>query len=95
MIVRIVRMSFKPNKVEDFIATFKASKNKIRSFNGCRHLALHMDVKEDNIYYTVSHWDSSNHLEAYRASELFKSTWAVVKPLFNDQPLAYSLEEFE
>lgn len=88
-------MSFKPDKVGDFMDMFKRSKKKISAFSGCHHLALHRDQHEVNVYFTVSHWESSKHLELYRKSDLFKSTWGQVKPLFNAEPLAYSLTEVD
>lgn len=95
MIIRIVRMSFKPDKVADFLNIFKASKSSIRAFEGCNHLSIYRDLHHSNIYFTVSHWETADNLETYRQSELFKSTWAKVKPFFEDAPRAYSLGDFE
>lgn len=93
MITRIVRMSFQPEKVKEFLLIFNQSMVKIRDFEGCHQLGLHPDVNHKNIYYTISYWETTAHLEAYRKSELFNSTWEKVKPLFNDKPQAYSLSE--
>lgn len=91
MIIRIVRMSFQPEKVNEFRQIFNDSKSKISGFEGCQHLALHQDLKSSNVFFTISYWESDSHLELYRNSDLFKATWGKVKPLFNDQPTAYSL----
>ncbi len=91
MITRIVRMSFLPDKTGDFRKIFEASEMKIRQFKGCNHLNLFRDKDHPNVYFTLSHWESEEDLEAYRKSALFTSTWAKVKPLFNDNPKAYSL----
>ena len=93
MMIRIVRMSFDPNKVNEFLRVFDTSKEKIRAFDGCQYLSLNKDHTRANVYYTLSHWQSTQHLEAYRESELFKTTWAAVKPMFNEMPQAFSLEK--
>lgn len=91
MINRIVRMSFVPEKVEDFIKVFESSKNQIAAFEGCMGLTLLRDSKEPNVLFTYSYWQSEDHLNKYRFSELFKSTWAQTKVLFNTKPQAWSL----
>ncbi|XOV93912.1 MAG: putative quinol monooxygenase [Bacteroidota bacterium] len=93
MITRIVRMSFQPEKVSEFLTIFSQSMSQIRGFEGCHHLNLHQDMSQNNVFYTVSHWETESHLEAYRESELFNQTWKKVKPLFNDRAKAYSLSE--
>jgi quinol monooxygenase YgiN len=95
MIKRIVRLSFHPEKTQDFEKIFDDSKMKIIAFDGCKHLELCRDTSKKNIYYTVSHWDSEHHLNDYRNSELFTITWAKTKSLFNDRPSAYSLDSLQ
>jgi quinol monooxygenase YgiN len=92
MINRIVRMSFDPAKVEDFKALFEKQKEAIRHFEGCRHLQLWQDVSQPNIFFTYSHWESEDHLNLYRESQLFRETWAATKALFNDKPAAWSTQ---
>ena len=91
MLIRIVRMDFDPQKVEDFLALFETVKGKIATFPGCNHLELCKDASSDHVYYTFSKWDSEDDLEAYRHSDLFIDTWAKTKVLFGGKPLAYSL----
>jgi len=91
MIIRIVKMTFDPEKVNDFLKVFEESKNKIRNFEGCTHLDLLQDIDHKNIYFTYSHWHSPEHLHNYRYSELFISTWAKTKNLFSGKPEAWSL----
>ncbi|MBL6448371.1 antibiotic biosynthesis monooxygenase [Fulvivirga sp. 29W222] len=93
MLIRIVRMTFREEEVENFLKIFNASKHKIRSFSGCNHLELHKDYNKDNIYVTYSHWDNENALNNYRHSDLFKSVWTDTKALFADKPVAYSHRE--
>lgn len=92
MITRIVKLTFIPDKVPDFIDIFNASKYQIRNFEGCKHLALYHDTNNTNVFFTYSIWEGPEYLEKYRHSELFKSTWAQTKVLFADKPNAWSLE---
>lgn len=91
MILRIVRMEFKPEHVSDFLDVFNASKHHIRAFPGCLHLELHRDAEKENVFFTYSHWNDSQDLENYRLSELFQTTWAQTKVLFQAKPMAFSL----
>ena len=95
MIVRIVRMTFQPEKLSDFQAIFDRSKHKIRAFPGCMHLELHADPQDEQVRYTYSHWRSQEDLDAYRHSELFGQVWPVTKALFAEKPRAYSLTHME
>ena len=95
MITRIVRMSFEPESVEDFLKIFDQSKHLIRKMNGCQYLSIHQDHHFPNVFYTVSKWDSQNDLDIYRDSELFQKTWSATKTLFNAKPSAHSLVERE
>lgn len=90
MLIRIVRMTFHEDEVDNFLAVFNKSKSRIRNFEGCRHLELHKDYNKDNVYITYSHWDSEDALNKYRHSELFAGVWADTKALFADKPVAYS-----
>ncbi|GAB3235674.1 antibiotic biosynthesis monooxygenase [Algoriphagus aestuariicola] len=90
MLVRIVRMTFRPDAVAEFLANFETHKNSIRHFPGCKHLELWQDVLEKNIFTTYSHWESEEALDQYRDSELFKSVWKATKTLFSAKPKAFS-----
>jgi quinol monooxygenase YgiN len=92
MITRIVRLSFEPAKVNDFYKVFEASKLQIAAFKGCNGLQLMQDANEKNVLYTLSYWESEEHLNKYRFSNLFKTTWAQTKILFDNKPQAFSLE---
>ena len=93
MLIRIVRMMFQPDKLAEFETIFLASRDKIRAFPGCHHLELWHDLENPNVRITHSHWESADALEAYRNSALFKTTWAVTKPLFTERPLAFSAQK--
>lgn len=90
MLIRIVRMTFKPEEVDHFLEVFNASRDKIRAFEGCHHLELWQDDDQPHVFMTHSHWESPQALDQYRHSALFKSTWAKTKPLFAEKPMAFS-----
>ena len=93
MIIRIVKMTFLPEKVNDFIEVFNESKQLIRAFEGCNHLELLNDVNSTNIFFTYSYRDTEEDLNNYRHSELFKSVWAKTKVLFAAKTEAWSVEQ--
>ncbi len=92
-IKRIVKLTFKQEKVDEFLTTFEQNKKTIRSFEGCQHLELHQDAHQSNVFFTLSIWDDETFLDAYRNSPFFKETWKNVKPNFDAKPEAYSLVE--
>jgi len=91
MIIRVVKLTFQPEKVSAFLKVFNAKKELIRDFPGCEHLELLRDVNAPNVYFTYSYWLSEVELNNYRYSELFKETWADTKILFSGKPEAWSL----
>ena len=93
MIVRIVRLTFRPEHVEDFLHIFEESKRLIRGSDGCHGVRLMRDLQQQNVFFTISEWQSEDYLERYRKSELFRSTWARTKVLFAEPPLAHSISD--
>lgn len=93
MFVRIVKMSFQPEKIEEFLANFNEKKEAIRNSSGCRLLELYRDKTNPNIFFTYSYWEEEQDLENYRNSDLFKAIWAKTKVFFNDKPLAWSVDK--
>ncbi|HEX5625181.1 MAG TPA: antibiotic biosynthesis monooxygenase family protein [Saprospiraceae bacterium] len=93
MITRIVKMKFKSEQVETFLRIFRESAPLIRSFPGCRGVKLMRESGSSSTLFTISQWDSLEHLEQYRSSGLFQSTWAQTKLLFDGKPEAWSIEE--
>jgi heme-degrading monooxygenase HmoA len=61
---------------------------------GCRHLELLKDIDDPLTYTTLSHWDDTESLEAYRKSELFGKVWGSVKSLFSERSQAFSVEKY-
>ena len=93
MFVRIVKMGFQEDKIEEFLANFEENKSKIRGFEGCKFLELYRDKDNTNRFFTYSYWKDEEALENYRHSELFKNVWAHTKVLFNEKPEAWSVDK--
>lgn len=91
MILRIVRMHFTEKGKENFLVLFDEIKEKIRFFEGCKHLEIMEDA--DNPYTVCSYsiWDDSEALNNYRYSDFFRSAWPKIKSGFNSAPEAFSL----
>jgi quinol monooxygenase YgiN len=92
MIIRIVKMTFQPEKVGEFLEIFQLQKNNIAGFEGCVELKLLQEEGSNNIFFTHSIWQSEAHLNAYRNSDFFKDVWGRTKKLFADKPEAWSLK---
>lgn len=92
MIRRIVKMTFREEETENFLAFFDTVKERISGFEGCHHLELWQDKRQKNICFTYSLWESEEALDHYRYSELFKNTWSKTKVLFKDKAEAWSLD---
>lgn len=93
MILRIVRISFRKEEVETFKQIFEESKERIAASDGCFEVNLYQDVNHSNVFFTHSLWESEQALNNYRHSDFFKATWAKTKLLFNEKPLAWSLQK--
>jgi (4S)-4-hydroxy-5-phosphonooxypentane-2,3-dione isomerase len=92
MLIRIVKMEFQPEQVNDFLKHFEEIKELIRNFPGCHHLELYRDKNDDSIFFTYSKWEQDSDLENYRNSDLFKEVWAVTKPRFAKKAEAWSVD---
>lgn len=84
-IQRLVRMSFQPDRIPDFMDVFETSKEKIRNFPGCIALNLIVDIEDSSVIYTSSIWRAVEDLENYRNSELFIQTWRKTKIHFKEK----------
>ena len=92
MLIRIVKMTFKPEETSRFLELFEQIKEKIRNVEGCEYLELMEDYDDPNSYSTYSKWQDEQVLEAYRQSELFDGVWANTKTMFAKKPIAFSLK---
>lgn len=95
MLIRIVKMGFKPDEIENFQNIFSANRHKIKGFDGCHHVELLRDVNNKTRFFTYSHWENETALEKYRHSEVFKGIWSETKKLFTEKPEAWSVEKQE
>ena len=85
-------MTFRDDQVEQFIELFQSRYDQIRAFDGCSYLELIQDIDRNNIFFTVSYWDSADSLELYRKSGLFRDTWSRTKQLFAGRAEAWSTQ---
>jgi len=95
MIIRIVRMTFVPEKTDVFLDIFDQSKSDILGMEGCLHLELWRDLHEQNVYVTHSHWESEEALNDYRKSDFFGKIWKQTKTLFTEKAIAFSVKRVE
>ena len=83
-------MYFKEEHLADFLTLFEENKDKISHFPGCSHLELWRDEDDPTHLATYSLWESPDHLENYRRSDLFRNVWKLTKSLFREKPKATS-----
>lgn len=98
MLIRVVRMYFKEENVQDFLALFDESKERIRNYEGCLKLELLQDHNQAHILTTYSYWRDKKALDNYRHSAFFMENWLQMKKYFAQKPIAFScikLEEVE
>lgn len=95
MLIRIVKMTFRPEEVENFLRLFKERRERIAGFEGCNGVDLLRDKNNACIFFTYSRWMGEEYLERYRNSELFNDTWTLTKKLFADKPEAWSTQEIK
>lgn len=91
--IRIVKLHFREDKIDDFLTFFETIKNKVNTFEGCRGMKLLRDKKSTNIMFTYSNWENEQALENYRKSDTFGGVWPVIKPWFKEKAEAWSVEE--
>ena len=87
----MVKLTFQPDKVDDFLGVFNEQQEHIASFEGCEKLELLEDIERDNVFFTSSEWIDKEALDNYRNSDLFLTTWSKTKLLFSEKPEAWSL----
>lgn len=93
MLIRIVKMSFKPEHHIDFITQFESKRHLIAASNGCLGVELLRDISNPSLFFTYSTWQSETDLNSYRNSDLFNEVWNTVKQWFNDKPEAWSVNK--
>ncbi|MBX2818854.1 MAG: antibiotic biosynthesis monooxygenase [Rhodothermaceae bacterium] len=93
ILVRLVQLTLRPDKTNEFLNLFDRVSPQIRSFEGCEHLELLQNPTYPNVLATYSHWRSDEDLQNYRNSEFFNSTWSVTKRMFAAPPRAISYRQ--
>ncbi len=93
MLIRIVKLTFKPENIPSFERIFETTKSKITDFKGCSMVELYQDIKNPNVFFTYSFWENESDLENYRSSVFFKQVWSKTKLLFAEKPKAWSLKQ--
>ena len=94
-LIRIVRMTLKPDSVDLFLAIFQRAAPRIRATPGCLHLELWQDVRYPNLISTYSRWSSPQALDSYRKSAFFQATWSETRELFAAPASAHSHHRVE
>ncbi|MGX1930480.1 putative quinol monooxygenase [Flagellimonas sp. 2504JD4-2] len=93
MLIRIVKLTIKPENIPSFERIFETSKSGITGFEGCNSVELYQDLKNPSIFFTYSLWDNESDLENYRTSDFFKEVWSKTKQLFAEKPEAWSVKQ--
>jgi quinol monooxygenase YgiN len=85
-------MSFDKSKATLFLEIFNEHREQIRAAEGCTFLELWQTEENDSIFFfTHSKWESEEHLNNYRHSDIFKIVWPKTKALFNATPQAWTV----
>ncbi len=95
MLARLVRMRFKPEHVETFLALYAEARPRIQAQPGCLGVQLARETRDPAAFATWSLWEDAAALERYRASEFFTTFWPRVRALFRESPEAVSFEVVE
>ena len=95
MIKRIVKLSFHPEKVDEFKNIFKNNWQQIKNFPGCTHVELLQEENDSSVFFTYSLWKDELSIENYRNSDLFAKVWSATKLLFNQKPEAWTVKEVD
>lgn len=95
MLIRIVKLTFKPENIPSFEQIFDESKNRILAFEGCNSVDLYRDIDDPNIFFTYSLWEKEGDLENYRNSDFFREVWAHTKKLFSEKAEAWSVNKVQ
>jgi quinol monooxygenase YgiN len=90
MLLRIVKMEFRPSQVKAFDDLFVRVHSRIETMPGCRKVLLLHGAESECVRTTLSWWDDASHLEAYRKSPFFGEVWPKTKAMLNAPAIAWS-----
>jgi hypothetical protein len=91
MIHRFVKLEFSRKELPAVRTLFANAAPHVRDFEGCEYLEILFDVKQRGKVITYSHWQSLEHLDAYRHSPVFQDFWLTIKPHFTKPAEAWSM----
>jgi heme-degrading monooxygenase HmoA len=92
--IRIVKLTFKEDKINDFLQFFDTVKHIVNNFPGCEGMQLLQDIHQPTIVMTYSHWQKEDDLEKYRISPEFQHIWGTIKPWFSEKAQAWSVDPY-
>ena len=85
-------MTFRPQEVNNFLSVFNTNKQFIAGFEGCISLQILNEKSRPEVFFTISVWESEEHLNRYRDSKLFEDVWGKTKLMFAEKPEAWTLD---
>ena len=92
MILRLVKMHFRPEETDRFLEYFESIKDTIQEMPGILNLKLYQDEGDKNIIFTHSTWLNEKYIEMYKTTPEFAQIWPYTKSLFASKPMAWSLK---
>lgn len=95
MLIRLVRMQFRPQDVATFLALYEHVEPIIAAQPGCRSVQLVRQIDDPAAFATWSVWDDQIALDAYRRSDFFRGFWPEVRALFRAPAEAVSFEQVD
>lgn len=94
MITRIVKLTFQPDKIDNFIRFFDTINTRVSTFENCYGMRLMQEKDKPYVVFTYSLWESEDALNKYRDSELFQGVWSTIKPWFGEKAEAWTVETY-
>lgn len=92
MFTRLVKLTIKEDKIEEFLTFFDTKKETIRHYDGNTFLEVYQDKYDSRVFFTYSIWEEEKFLDAYKNSDFFKEVWSYLKTLFDAKPEAWSVD---
>src|SRR5689334_1893490 len=86
MIVVRVAMNIKPSDLSNFVAACQDNVTESRKFDGCLKFEVFEDMGNENRLFLYEEWASLQHFDAYRHSDYFKASGAVLFPMIDGAP---------
>jgi quinol monooxygenase YgiN len=87
MIVEIVELSIQPGSEAAFVDGVRRASDLFATSKGCRSMALHRCLEEENTFFLYVEWDSvDDHMVGFRNSPAFTRWRELVGPHFAAPP---------